>query len=139
MGAAAGAGAGRKGGGGTGLAAALEASCRAITYGIYFEFGSADLKPASEPTLRQIAAILQRHPDWVLSIEGHTDSIGGAASNLALSKRRAEAVRRALVARYGIAPARLEPRGFGLTRPIAPNAAIEGRARNRRVELARKC
>jgi OOP family OmpA-OmpF porin len=83
--------------------------------------------------------VLRQHPDWVLAIEGHTDSIGGAASNQVLSERRVAAVREALVRRYGVPPARLVARGFGLTRPIAPNATLEGRARNRRVELARQC
>jgi len=127
------------GGGGGALGAALERSCRARVYGIYFAFGSAELRPASEATLREIAAVLRQHPDWVLAIEGHTDSIGGAASNQVLSERRVAAVREALVRRYGVPPARLVARGFGLTRPIAPNATLEGRARNRRVELARQC
>ncbi len=117
----------------------LEKSCRAATYGIYFETASADLNPASRPTFQQIAAIMQRHPDWVLTVEGHTDSIGGAAYNLDLSNRRSAAVKTELTTRYGIAPARLVPKGFGLGHPVQPNATIEGRARNRRVELVRAC
>jgi outer membrane protein OmpA-like peptidoglycan-associated protein len=126
-------------GSGSALGAALERSCRTRVYGIYFAFGSAELRPPSEAALGAIASVMRQHPDWVITIEGHTDSIGGAASNQVLSKRRAAAVRDALVRRHGIPAARLVARGFGLTRPIAPNATLEGRARNRRVELARQC
>jgi outer membrane protein OmpA-like peptidoglycan-associated protein len=118
---------------------ALEKSCRAPVYGIYFESASAEVNPASRPTLQQIAAVMQRHADWTLTIEGHTDSIGGAASNLDLSNRRAAAVKTELTSRFGIAATRLATKGYGLTRPIETNATIEGRARNRRVELVRAC
>jgi outer membrane protein OmpA-like peptidoglycan-associated protein len=121
------------------LEQALEKSCRAPVYGIYFETASAELNDASRPTFQQIAAVMQRHPDWTLTIEGHTDSIGGAASNLDLSNRRSEAVRGELTAHYGIAAARLVTKGYGLTRPVESNGTIEGRARNRRVELVRGC
>lgn len=121
------------------LEQALEKSCRAPTYGIYFESASAELNPASRPTFQAIAAVMQRHPDWILTIEGHTDSIGGAASNLDLSNRRAAAVKTELTGHFGIAAARLATKGYGLTRPVDSNATIEGRARNRRVELTRAC
>jgi outer membrane protein OmpA-like peptidoglycan-associated protein len=114
-------------------------ACRAPIYGIYFEFASADLKPASAPTLQQIAAVMKEHPEWTLTIEGHTDSIGGAASNLELSKRRAAAVKDELVRRYGVPVARLTTQGYGLSKPLAPNKSMEGRAQNRRVELSRQC
>lgn len=107
--------------------------------GVYFAYNSAELEPASEPALTGVAALLQRHPDWSFTIEGHTDSIGTAASNATLSTARAEAVRTALVERHGVAPARLAAAGFGATRPRESNATLEGRARNRRVELARQC
>jgi OOP family OmpA-OmpF porin len=118
---------------------ALEKSCRAPVYGIYFESASAAVNPASRPTLQQIAGVMQRHADWTLTIEGHTDSIGGAASNLDLSNRRAAAVKTELTSRFGVAATRLATKGYGLTRPIETNATIEGRARNRRVELVRAC
>jgi outer membrane protein OmpA-like peptidoglycan-associated protein len=121
------------------MEAALQKSCRASVYGIYFETASAELNAASRPTFQQIAAIMQRHPDWILTVEGHTDSIGGAASNLDLSNRRAAAVKSELIDRYGIAAARLVTKGYGLSRPVDNNATIEGRARNRRVELVRAC
>ncbi len=77
--------------------------------------------------------------DWTIAIEGHTDNKGGADYNLALSQKRAEAVRAALVDRFGIAAGRLTATGFGETKPIETNDTIEGRARNRRVELSRHC
>jgi len=118
---------------------ALEQSCRAPVYGIYFESASAELNPASRPTLQQIAAVMQRHADWTVTIEGHTDSIGGAASNLDLSNRRAAAVKTELTDRSGVPAARLLPKAFGLSHPVESNGTIEGRARNRRVELTRVC
>jgi outer membrane protein OmpA-like peptidoglycan-associated protein len=114
-------------------------ACHMPVYGIFFEFASADLKPASAPALQQIADVMKQHADWTVTIEGHTDSIGGAASNLDLSNRRAAAVKDALVARYGVPAGRLATQGYGLSRPLAPNGTMEGRAQNRRVELSRKC
>lgn len=121
------------------MADALTKACHAPIYGIYFEFASADIKPASAPTLQQIATVMKAHSDWTLTIEGHTDSIGGAASNLELSKRRAAAVKDELVGRYGVPAAHLSTQGYGLSRPLAPNKSMEGRAQNRRVELTRQC
>ncbi len=118
---------------------ALEKSCRAPLYGIYFESASAELNAASRPTLQQIAAVMQRHADWTLTIEGHTDSIGGPAFNLDLSNRRAASVKAELADRFGVPAARLATKGYGLTRPVETNGTIEGRARNRRVELVRAC
>lgn len=117
----------------------LEKDCRAPVYGIYFESASAEVNAVSRPTLQQIAAVMQRHADWTLTIEGHTDSIGGAASNLDLSNRRAAAVKTELTSRFAVPAARLATKGYGLTRPMETNATIEGRARNRRVELTRVC
>lgn len=114
-------------------------TCRAEVHGIYFAFNSAQLAPESDPALQAIAQTLADNPSWAVTIEGHTDSIGTHTANLDLSKRRAAAVRDALVDRFKVAPARLSTAGFGDGRPVAPNATLEGRARNRRVELARKC
>ncbi|MEP7065814.1 MAG: OmpA family protein [Gemmatimonadota bacterium] len=117
----------------------LTTICRAELPGIYFAFNSASLDPASEPALSEMGKLLAKHADWSISIEGHTDSIGGDASNLTLSMHRAEAVRDALVSRYHIAAARLRSAGFAARRPREPNTTIEGRARNRRVEIVRPC
>lgn len=107
-------------------------------YGIYFDFNSAEIRPESEPTLKEIAGIMQKNPDWKLSVSGHTDNIGGNKSNLALSERRSAAVKDALVSRYKIAPDRLLASGYGASAPIDTNDTFEGRARNRRVELRRE-
>ena len=89
------------------LASTLEAKKPADVYGIYFDFNQATIRPQSEPTLAAIAQLLSQHPQWRLEIDGHTDSIGSAAYNLALSRRRAESVKAALVSRYHISSARL--------------------------------
>ncbi|HWJ15671.1 MAG TPA: OmpA family protein [Gemmatimonadaceae bacterium] len=120
------------------LEGALVKECRLELPGIYFEFNSAALAPASDNALASLADVLKRHGDWAATIEGHTDSIGGAKSNQLLSARRAEAVRARLIS-AGIVAARLKAAGFGATRPRETNTTIEGRARNRRVELAREC
>jgi outer membrane protein OmpA-like peptidoglycan-associated protein len=107
-------------------------------YSVYFDFNKATLKPESEPALKQIADILGKHADWVLNVGGHTDNIGGDAFNLDLSRRRAAAVKDALVTRFHIAADSLATSGFGASMPIETNATMEGRARNRRVELQRR-
>jgi outer membrane protein OmpA-like peptidoglycan-associated protein len=107
-------------------------------YGIYFDFASDRLKPESTPVLDEIARAMQNHPDWKLSVSGHTDNVGGDAYNLDLSKRRAAAVKQALVTRYHIGPAKLTTDGYGAGRPIDTNDTLQGRARNRRVELSRE-
>ncbi|HET8624499.1 MAG TPA: OmpA family protein [Gemmatimonadales bacterium] len=121
------------------LEGALASSCRAELPGIYFAFNSAHLDPASDRSIAALAGILARHPDWTATLEGHTDSIGSAAANKTLSERRVEAVRARLVAQHKVTPARLRLAGYGAARPREPHGTIEGRARNRRVELVRDC
>ena len=111
---------------------------RAEVYDIYFDFNSDRIREESEPTLREIAEVLRRHPDWRLSVEGHTDDIASDAANLELSRRRAAAVKSALTDRFGIDGRRLATTGFGESRPKDRNDTLEGRARNRRVELVRQ-
>jgi outer membrane protein OmpA-like peptidoglycan-associated protein len=106
-------------------------------YGIHFDVDSAVIQARSEPVIAEIAQIMRENPSWRFQIEGHTDSDGGAAYNLALSQRRAQAVVDDLVKRYGIARSRMIAKGYGLTKPIASNATDEGKALNRRVELVR--
>ena len=111
---------------------------RAEVYGIYFDFDSDVLRPESQPVLEEIAGTLRDHPDWKLNVEGHTDNVGTDAHNLDLSRRRAAAVKQALVERYHTDGEKLAPAGFGASRPKDTNDTVEGRARNRRVELARQ-
>jgi outer membrane protein OmpA-like peptidoglycan-associated protein len=133
-------------GAGTGNAAAgtakrieedLAKEGRAIIYGIYFDFASDRIKKESEPVLAEIAEVLRANPTWSLNVEGHTDSIGGDNDNLDLSRRRSAAVKQALTSRYKIDLNRLQTSGFGESRPKDRNDTMEGRARNRRVELVK--
>lgn len=122
------------------IAAALGSdACRAELHGVYFDTGSAALLAPSAAAVGEVAALLRDHADWRVTIEGHTDSVGGDDDNQRLSQARAAAVRTALVEDHGIAADRLTAAGFGETRPVESNDTVEGRAHNRRVELARQC
>lgn len=123
--------------GGRELYDALSADGRVATQGILFDTGSDRIKPESTPTLQEIADMLTQHADLKLTIEGHTDNVGSAASNKSLSEQRAAAVKTYLVSK-GIDAARIETAGLGDTKPAAPNTTPEGRQQNRRVELVRR-
>ncbi len=123
--------------GGRGLYDALMSDGRVATQGIFFDTGSDRIRAESGPTLKQIGDMLKDHADLKLLIEGHTDNVGVAASNLALSDKRAAAVKSYLVTTLGVAGARLTTKGFGDTKPATPNTTSEGRQQNRRVELVR--
>lgn len=120
------------------IATALATTGRADVYGIYFDTGSDTIRPESEPVLKSIADALMKNAAWKLSVEGHTDSIGADSANLDLSRRRAASVKEALVSRYKIGGNRLVTAGYGASRPKETNTTLEGRARNRRVELVRQ-
>ncbi|MDO9452798.1 MAG: OmpA family protein [Stagnimonas sp.] len=118
------------------LSSTLTQKKRVVLPGLYFDFGSATLKPESAAALPAILEAIRAAPKGVLLLEGHTDSIGDAARNQALSLARAEAVRAALIQRDATLAARLKAQGFGSSKPVAANTSLEGRAQNRRVELA---
>ncbi|KFE71576.1 OmpA family protein [Hyalangium minutum] len=102
---------------------------------VYFDFDKATIQPRSFPLLDQVAKVILEHPEIVsVSVEGHTDDSGPAEYNRGLSQRRSEAVRDYLIGK-GVAPERLEAKGYGEDRPIASNATTAGRATNRRVEF----
>ncbi len=102
---------------------------------IYFDTAKATIQKRSFKLLDQVTTLLTEHPELVrVSIEGHTDNAGKPQANLVLSQRRAEAVRDYLI-KKGVAAQRLEAKGFGQERPIAPNNTTKGRATNRRVEF----
>jgi len=126
------------GNGAEGMEQALAGKQKVEVYGIYFDFNSATIKPESEAVLKQISDILHKNPSWKLSVAGHTDNIGDAAFNQGLSERRAAAVKNALVTEYKIGTDRLTTSGYGASQPIEDNKTVEGRARNRRVELQRE-
>jgi len=117
----------------------LSARCRLELPGVYFAFGTATIDPISDRSLAELARSLAGHSDWKFTVEGHTDSVGTDAANQALSRRRAEAVRARLAERHGVDTRAWGAVGYGATRPRESNAPIEGRARNRRVELVRDC
>ena len=123
--------------GGKKLYDALAEKGRVATQGIYFDTGSDRIRPESTPTLKEIGAMLKDHPDLKLTIEGHTDNVGSAPSNQALSDKRAAAVRQYLIESYKVDGTRLSAKGFGASKPAAGNDTAEGRQQNRRVELVR--
>jgi len=110
-------------------------SGHAAVYGIYFDTAKAEVKPESDAALKEIAKLLQQMPALKLLVVGHTDGVGALASNMDLSKRRADAVVAALTTKYGVAATRLSAQGAGPLAPVASNKSEDGRAKNRRVEL----
>jgi len=120
------------------MASAIRAGGKVALYGITFDFDKADIKPESKPQLDEIGGLLKTDEGLKLMVTGHTDNQGGAAYNLDLSRRRADAVVTALAEGYGIASDRLMAQGVGLAAPVASNDTEEGRAKNRRVELVKQ-
>jgi outer membrane protein OmpA-like peptidoglycan-associated protein len=118
-----------------GLGAQLKQAGRLALYGIHFDVNSDVPRPDSEPTLQQLLQLLQGEAALTLQVEGHTDSTNTDAYNLELSDRRARAVVRWLT-EHGVDGARLTPKGIGRSRPVAGNDTAQGRALNRRVEVA---
>jgi OmpA-OmpF porin, OOP family len=104
-------------------------------YGIYFDTGKSEIKPASDAALAEIAKLLKTSPALKVFIVGHTDNVGTIESNMKLSQARAEAVAQVLTGKHVIAAARLRGFGVGPLAPVASNDQEEGRAKNRRVEL----
>ncbi|UCF45767.1 MAG: OmpA family protein [Myxococcales bacterium] len=102
---------------------------------VSFATGSDEILPNSEPILLEVADVLLRNPSLELvEIQGHTDNVGNQALNMRLSQQRAEAVQTWLI-EHGVEPARLMAKGYGPTRPLAPNITQRNRARNRRVQF----
>jgi OmpA-OmpF porin, OOP family len=102
---------------------------------VQFRTGSDEIQPQSEPLLDQIAEALNANPQVKrVRVEGHTDNVGGPGINQRLSDERAASVKKALEKR-GVDGDRLETRGYGENRPIAPNKTAAGKAKNRRVEF----
>jgi OOP family OmpA-OmpF porin len=117
------------------LASSIKETGKAAVYGIYFDTGKSDIKAESEPSLKEIAKMLQSNANMKLYVVGHTDNVGTFDSNVRLSNSRADAVVKELATKYSIAASRLQPFGAGPTAPVASNQTEEGRAKNRRVEL----
>jgi outer membrane protein OmpA-like peptidoglycan-associated protein len=102
---------------------------------ILFAVDSASLRPDLRADLRTIASNLQRYPDSLIRVVGHTDNTGSAAYNQALSERRADAVAAELI-QAGVSGRRVIAEGRGFSQPVASNASATGRAQNRRVEIS---
>lgn len=105
-----------------------------IISGINFETNRAAIRPDSRPKLDEVAEHMKSNPDMDAEIVGHTDSTGSRDHNIALSQRRADAVRDYLT-QAGVARERLSTRGAGPDEPIGDNTTPEGRAQNRRIEF----
>ena len=118
------------------LKAALDKDGRVALY-VNFDFAKAVLQPDAAPVIGQVVKLLQDNPALKLSVEGHTDNVGGDDYNMKLSTARAAAVLAAVTAQ-GVGKDRLGSQGFGAGKPIADNASGEGRAKNRRVELVKR-
>jgi outer membrane protein OmpA-like peptidoglycan-associated protein len=101
---------------------------------VLFSFGKADLSAGAVRNLDKITGFLEKHPGRNLLIEGHTDSIGSDEFNQALSQKRADAVKEALVGK-GVSPDRVVTKGYGKQFPVAGNDSESGRQMNRRVEV----
>jgi outer membrane protein OmpA-like peptidoglycan-associated protein len=105
-----------------------------IAHNVLFNSSSDQFRDSSYMALDTLAARLLAHPEWHLTIEGHTDGSGIQAKNMLLSQRRADAIR-AYLLKKGIPESHLTAIGYGSGRPVATNLTAVGRAANRRVEF----
>ena len=103
--------------------------------GILFDVDKAELKNQHKSELTELAAILNKYEDTNILLVGHTDSTGSEEYNLGLSQRRAQSVA-SYLGSQNVSNARFTVEGYGQTKPVASNDTAEGRAQNRRVEVA---
>lgn len=120
------------------MAEGIHAKGHVAIYGIYFDFKKADIKPESEPALKEMARLLQQDSKLKLYVVGHTDNVGSLDYNMKLSQQRADAVVKELVSKYKIAADRLKASGVGPLAPVTSNDTEDGKAKNRRVELVKQ-
>jgi outer membrane protein OmpA-like peptidoglycan-associated protein len=120
------------------MAADINTTGKVAIYGIYFDFNKSDVKPESDPTLKEITKLLSQNPKLKLYVVGHTDNVGDFNYNMKLSQARAEAVVKELVSKYKVDGTRLKSLGVGPAAPVTSNDTEEGRAKNRRVELVKQ-
>ncbi|OYW59057.1 MAG: hypothetical protein B7Y02_02000 [Rhodobacterales bacterium 17-64-5] len=114
---------------------ALDADGSAALDDLVFASGSSALTEGEYPSLAAVAAWLEANPGATIALVGHTDASGSLTANIALSKRRAEAVAEALIATHGVDPTRIAAEGAGYLAPRATNQTDAGRQLNRRVEV----
>jgi outer membrane protein OmpA-like peptidoglycan-associated protein len=106
-----------------------------VTLGdVLFETGQTDLKTDAISNLAEVVDLLQSEPEKKIRIEGHTDAVGEASTNLQLSQQRADSVQKTLVD-LGVDAGRVTAIGMGEDYPIATNDSAEGRSKNRRVDV----
>lgn len=118
------------------VAPVLQTKLRDILAARHIEFttGSAILTPRGVAVLEELLPLVQAEANTRIEIQGHTDNVGDGASNLRLSEARAQTTRAYLVKR-GVTAERLTAKGFGDANPVADNATLEGRQKNRRIDL----
>lgn len=104
--------------------------------GVYFDTAKYNINAASQATLDKLANVLKEYPDTDVMVVGHTDSVGADAMNMTLSKNRAQSVTNYFVQTKGLSAGRFKTDWYGETAPVADNSTAEGRAKNRRVNLA---
>lgn len=107
----------------------------ALDAAVLFDSGKAELKPEARQTLHEAAVRVKKFKDAAVAISGHTDNVGNEASNMALSDKRAAAVRDHFVAAESVPADGLSVKGYGKSQPVADNGSEQGRARNRRVDV----
>ena len=104
--------------------------------GLVFASGSPQIETQYFALLRKVQDAIRVFPNSLVVVEGHTDSFGGDETNLMLSRDRAEAVRAYLLANMrDLSPEDVQFVGFGESRPVANNESVDGRAKNRRIDL----
>jgi outer membrane protein OmpA-like peptidoglycan-associated protein len=109
------------------MAQDISTTGKVAIYGIYFDFNKAELKPESDPTLKEITKLLSQNPNLKLYVVGHTDNVGGFDYNMKLSQARADAVVKVLTTQYKVNANRLKSYGVGLLAPVTSNKTDEGR------------
>ena len=107
----------------------------ALDSAVLFDTAKSELKPDARKTLHEAAERVKKFAGAAVTISGHTDNVGKEASNLALSEKRAAAVRDYFVNPESVSPGTLSVKGLGMSQPAADNASEQGRARNRRVDV----
>ncbi len=122
-------------GDGGAIGAALETVGAAALDDLVFASGAAALTEGDYASLAAVAAWLAANPDATVAVVGHTDASGSLAANIALSERRAEAVRQVLTDQFGVDGTRMAAEGVGFLAPRATNQTEDGRQKNRRVEV----
>lgn len=103
--------------------------------GVYFDTNKSNVKGTSATTLDKLAGIFKEYPNSNVLVEGHTDSAGPEEYNMNLSKQRAESVTSYLTGK-GISSGRFSTKWYGELQPVGDNTTTDGKAKNRRVELA---